>query len=70
MTRGMSKNGLAINLSTQINYAHREKKSIILQGDFNVNIMDHGSHLSQDVLDAECDLFQLINEPTHVTHHH
>ena len=55
-----------IRISTQVNNVHNEKKSIVIQGDFNVDIINQQSYECVDVLATDCDLFQLIKEPTHV----
>ena len=55
-----------IRISTQVNNVHNEKKSIVIQGDFNVDIINQQSYECVDVLETDCDLFQLIKEPTHV----
>ena len=55
-----------IRTSTQVNNVPNEKKSIVIQGDFNVDIINQQSYECVDVLETDCDLFQLIKEPTHV----
>ena len=51
-----------------VNKAPNERKSVVLQGDFN-DILNQDSHECTEFLEADCDLFQQIGDPTYVTDH-
>ena len=53
-------------VSAQVNIVQNERNSIVIQGDFNVDIMNQELHECFEILETDYDFFQVIEEPSHV----